>query len=182
MSPARRLRPVGRTRPHAESAPSARPGRTPDADGRQDRQRIGVDDHRQVGVECESQCSNRIFVGAETGSTTRTAPGRQQRRSARPRLPASATPPRPPQIRRTASSRTWLPPPRRCTVSPHGIGRRAGQDAGDALAVLVVVRVGHRPVGLDVGGVQRQPGRWAVGPVRCPPVRRARNRPARGQV
>ena len=44
-----------------------------------------------------------------------------------------------------------------------GIGRRTGQDAGDALGVLVVLGPGHRPAGGDVGGVESQHvGRWQV--------------------
>ena len=36
------------------------------------------------------------------------------------------------------------------------VGRRAGQDAGDALGVLVVVRPGHRPARRDVGGLESE--------------------------
>ncbi len=37
-----------------------------------------------------------------------------------------------------------------------GIGRRAGQDAGDALGVLVVSGAGHGPAGFDVGRLESQ--------------------------
>ena len=117
----------------------------------QDRQRVGVDDHRQVGVQCEPQRRCADVVGAQSGPTAHacTRPAEAGARRCddfwpmRKHLLCSTS-----RIAHHAGCGGH-----RGAGTQHGragIGRGAGQDAGDALAVLVVLGARHGPAGSDV--------------------------------
>ena len=123
----------------------------------EDGQRVGVDDHRQIGLKREPQRGSPGVVGAEAGSDR---PGLHATRCAGARRGDDFGPVR--KHLRACASR----------VADHargsgdggsgaqhgrtGIGRRACQHARDALGVLVVLGPGYRPAGGDVGGVESQ--------------------------